>query len=187
MKQTAPIEKRIWNEETRSFWARGPWDDEPDEVLWTDSESGYHCVIARSDMGTLCGYVGVDSKHPAYGKERDEGQCRDLDAHGGITFTSGHDPSLSKHDGKPVEGLWWFGFDCMHLNYDVSPAERGIVNFFRQLKDVPEVNKKELNSAISGLERMHKGWKSTYRDIPYVKTQINKLVMQLMAYKLIES
>lgn len=123
----------------KSDWPRGPWDDEPDKVQWRDEASGFACLIVRSHLGTLCGYVGVPAGHPWHGlycervrmpgassaRYDDAGDPR---AHGGLTFAGacqhGADPARGichvPGPGDP-DDLWWLGFDCAHL-YDLVPA-----------------------------------------------------------------
>lgn len=54
------------NELSKSQWGPGPWQEEPDEVRWTDKATGLSCLILRGPVGSLCGYVGVRPTHPAY-------------------------------------------------------------------------------------------------------------------------
>ena len=39
-----------------------------DEV-WTDTETGFLCLIRKTEYGSLCGYVGIDRSHSWAGKE----------------------------------------------------------------------------------------------------------------------
>lgn len=56
----------------RSGWFPGPWDQEPDQLEWIDTESGYQCAIIRvSHSGHLCGYVQVPEDHLLVGKSYD--------------------------------------------------------------------------------------------------------------------
>lgn len=56
----------------KSTWGPGPWQSEPDKLQWKDEATGLACLIVRSDVsGSLCGYVGVPSTHPAYGLSYD--------------------------------------------------------------------------------------------------------------------
>ena len=70
----------------KSKWKRGPWDSEPDKVQWLDETTGLPCLIVRGPVGSLCGYIGVSSSHPFFGKDYDDVSA---DAHGGLTFAGG--------------------------------------------------------------------------------------------------
>lgn len=107
--------------------------------------SGCRCVVIMTSMGHRCGYIGINKSHPLYGahyskkseilqsrlewlKNQEIGKrgiiptfCWDgksvspeilFEVHGGITFSNGGEKSE-----YPVESnLWWFGFDCAHLD-----------------------------------------------------------------------
>lgn len=103
----------------------GPWQQEPDKVQWVDEATGLPCLVVRAQDGHLCGYVGVDSEHPAHRlvwSEADlpfdsaavnySGPCEEGDEEYGVC-----------HVPAPGESgdVWWFGFDCMH-SWDVVPA-----------------------------------------------------------------
>ena len=60
-------------------------------------------IYAQTGFG--CGYVGVDSSHPWFGKHYDN---LDVDIHGGLTWSEAFKPNH-----KP-DGLWWLGFDTAH-------------------------------------------------------------------------
>lgn len=98
----------------KSQWGEGPWQNEPDAVRWTDDDTGYTCLILRGpkEIGHLCGYVGVPSGHPAFGKDYDN---VDVDVHGGLTY-AGHNAPNQDHD-----RYYWLGFDCAHAG-DLCPA-----------------------------------------------------------------
>jgi hypothetical protein len=53
-------------------WPAGPWMSEPDWVEFT-TKNGEPGLIMRNQMGSLCGYVGVDSDHPFF--EVDYNKC----------------------------------------------------------------------------------------------------------------
>jgi len=89
----------------RSSWPKGPWSEEPDRQVWTDEETGYRCLIQRTPMGHLCGYVGVEETHPWHKVHYDNIV---VDVHGGPTFSG------SKKIGDPPAWLWCIGFDCAH-------------------------------------------------------------------------
>ena len=53
--------------ETKKEHTPGQWNSEPDSHVW--NHMGLRCAIRRhQDCGHLCGYVGVSSGHPWYGK-----------------------------------------------------------------------------------------------------------------------
>lgn len=129
------------NERTYAFdegkegWGPGPWQDEPDKVVWVDDATGLDCMVQRGPLGSWCGYVGVPPGHPWFGNG---GSCllghedcyeHEPDVHGGVTFAAlckpgalecqhevCHDPDLGA-EREP----WWVGFDCAHSG-DLSPA-----------------------------------------------------------------
>jgi len=55
--------------------------------------------------GYGCGYVGVPTEHPWYGKDYDQ---IDADVHGGLTWSADY------VGGDPKDGYWWIGFDTAH-------------------------------------------------------------------------
>lgn len=143
----------------REQWypGEGPWDSEPDKRQWEDEATGMACLIVRNGMGALCGYVGVPSDHPWYGKddvEQADGSW--VDVHGGLTF-SGPCQAGGKvcHIVEPGgdDDVWWQGFDCAH-SMDLTPSS--------------------LKHNWYGLGDMG----GTYRDIAYVTAQVEGLARQ---------
>lgn len=137
----------------KSAWLRGEWDTEPDKIQWTDITTGYPCLIVRSDLGNLCGYVGVAEGHALFGLTDEP----DLEVHGGITFVNfcqhGDESDSICHIPEPgqPDRVLWFGFDCAHsgdLSYITSKRQR---------------------------------WSTlgTYKNIPYVREWCEKLAEQL--------
>ena len=101
----------------KSSWLLGPWLDEPDDVQWQDSVTGYLCAIERHrEFGHLCGYVRVPADHPVY--KRHYKFLNKLRVHGGLTFS----------DVREGEG-WWIGFDCAYLT-DLTPVGRPAWYYF---------------------------------------------------------
>jgi hypothetical protein len=141
----------------KSAWPAGEWQDEVDKAQWQDEATGLPCLAVRhSNLGHLCGYVGVDAKHPLHGKDYD---VPEVDVHGGLTFASacaeGDESRSICHvagDGDP-DHVWWFGFDCGHL-YDMSPGRVRSSNYWGDEGDV-------------------------YRNIDYVKRECAKLAERL--------
>lgn len=96
-------------------WPAGPWDDEPDEALWTDAATGLPCMALRHHLGHWCGYVGLPPEHPLYGKGySNEGMV--FEVHGDLTF-AGRIKLINEPNNN-----WWLGFDCAHY-CDFSPND----------------------------------------------------------------
>lgn len=52
----------------KTKWQRGPWDTEADQKQW-DTPEGFHAIMLRTtQIGTLCGYIGVPPGHRWHGK-----------------------------------------------------------------------------------------------------------------------
>lgn len=75
---------------------------------------GYQCVCIFNKMGFRCGYVGVDSIHPYYGKDFYDDGPNEIDCHWGLTYA---DRAYFEES-----DLWYFGFDCGHCS-DVPDAD----------------------------------------------------------------
>jgi hypothetical protein len=160
----------------KSSWGPGPWLDEPDKMQWKDEATGLPCLIVRGPAGALCGYVGVAEGHPWHGKSYGDaiGACNedcdpengyhsmhridsDIDVHGGLTFSDACADTTdeSRHichvpdPGEP-DHVWWFGFDCAHYR-DFCPG-------------------REASSLFND---------GDYRDVPYVRGQVQNLARQL--------
>jgi len=113
------------------------------EKVW-ESKEGLTCVVIMTRFGHRCGYVGVPTKHPLYGKAYDK-SCRCLvkqleQLKQGPIGKRGIIPvvcwdgkkatpeivfdvhggltysSRKKGDDHPISqrGTWWFGYDCAH-------------------------------------------------------------------------
>lgn len=113
--------------EDKSTWGDGPWQDEPDKAQWVDRETDLDCLIVRSPMGCLCGYVGIPETHPLFGSGYDSELTDNIDVHGGLTFAGSCDDSKGEAHSichVPLPGrsdkIWWLGFDCGHAG-DVLP------------------------------------------------------------------
>lgn len=90
-----------------------PWHDEPNRVAWRDPTTGLQCLILRSAMGNLCGYVRVPRGHRLHGKSYRRSALRGVEVHGGLTFSG-------CFGGRHMKRGHWFGFDCAHY-YDLVP------------------------------------------------------------------
>lgn len=136
----------------KTGWEEGPWHSEPDEMDWVDDATGLQCLILRMSGGALCGYVGVKSHHPLFGKNYDDEEVYDLWCHGGLAFSESFAALWSK-----FEGYWFFGFDCAHSG-DFSPGHAAVL---RQIR-------------AGG---RHPG--DSYRDLAFVKREVEGLARQL--------
>jgi hypothetical protein len=117
------------------------------------TEAGLPGLIVRNHMGALCGYVAVPPGHPLHG--RDFGDL-DLSCHGGLTYGAAcrGDVCHKPAPGEP-DNVWWFGFDCAH--------SRDLVPSFQVHFPMPVP--------------------VTYRDMAYVKGEVEELAVQLAALK----
>ena len=144
----------------KSVWPRGEWDTEYDKKQWQDEETGYPCLIVRSQLNALCGYVGVNSDHPLFEKNYDDADVR---VHGGLTFADKCLPGPIEesvcHLVEPGEDeqIWWFGFDCAHFN-DMYPGSIEVMQKFP-----------ELHGSLGG----------TYRNVEFVEAEVASLAKQL--------
>lgn len=145
-------------------WLRGEWDNEPDKIQYQEEETGYPCIIRRhASLGFLCGYVGVNKAHPLFGKFYDDANGYIDGPHGGLTFSDKCQKSDSNHEichivEKEEDGnIWWFGFDCGH-SCDFAPG---------MASDLIRI----------GAYRSHIN--EIYRNIEYVKSEIQSLAQQL--------
>ena len=146
---------KVYHTIDKSAWGDGPWQHEPDKIQ-LDLVHGFPALIKRNPSGALCGYVGVERTHPAYGKHYDN---VDVDIHGGLTFAAacshGDEATSICHVPAPgtTDDIWWLGFDCAHA-FDYSPAYG---HHFTRLDD------------------------DVYRDVAYVTAEIERLALQLEA------
>jgi hypothetical protein len=119
-------------------------------------ESGYHCVIIREPVaGYLSGYVGLPRAHSLYGLDLSglEDRTLELVVHGGVGFAG---PQVA--NGRERPGLWYFGFDCNHLD-DLC------------LKDFEGADAVSLSVKHS----------STYKTMEFVEAELRSLAQQLKA------
>lgn len=177
------MKNKEWAFTDKSGWpSRGEWDNEPDKVQFI-TQSGLPGLIVRNGSGALCGYVGIGKAHPLHGmsysactlnpKCEEETYCEHspeylFSVHGGITFADvcqenrEHGICHIPEEGEE-EPLFWFGFDCSHAG-DVSPSYDGLFG--------------------PSSQGMPTGWGGVYqyRNIEYVKKQIESLAKQLTEY-----
>jgi hypothetical protein len=151
----------------RTGWGPGPWDDEPDKVNWK-TKAGLPGMIVRSDVqGVLCGYVAVTKEHPLFGVSYGDGEQPKspedvLSVHGGLTYSNSCRGAICHvpDPGEP-DDVWWFGFDCGH-SFDYSPRFASFM-------------KEKYGEGLFGGERIE------YRDVAYVREEVESLASQLAA------
>lgn len=158
------------NERRDTPWPAGPWDTEPDRLEWRLPDLPEHpLLIVRGPNGSLCGYAGVAPGHPAHGKGYDDVE---VDVHGGLTYAAGcsghicHVPA----PGEP-DDIWWLGFDCTHAG-DYSPGLQATIARASGQQMAPPYVDPPLEAPWH-IDR--------YRDIDYVKFEVESLARQLAA------
>lgn len=135
-------------------WGRGPWDHEPDRIEW--EHAGFDCLAIRNIMGVWCGYVAVPAGHPLYRIDYNRAD-NFVKVHGGVTYSdkcAGHICHIPK-PGRP-DDVWWIGFDCGH-SQDIIPA-------------FIDMHINEIKKIV---------FKAQYRDIGYVRREVNRLAEQI--------
>lgn len=157
--------EQTWTFRDKSQWGEGEWSSEPDKIQYTDPDTGYPCLVVRSPLGALCGYVGVAEGHPFFNYPGsswdDDGHPENvLKVHGGITFTGFCQEDDKEHGichipdpGQP-DRVFWYGFDCGHY-CDLMPTMRTYP--YPYFGDTG----------------------ATYKNVAYVKEQIKALAAQL--------
>jgi hypothetical protein len=138
----------------KSAWIDGEWQQEPDRIEWVFL--GFPCLIVRQGGGWLCGYVGIPPTHPYYGKDLEDKELKEIYTDKKINFSEASqqidDPRAVNHQLLPTDkNYWWIGFDCCHYD-DVFPR---IIQFYNFSSD------------------------TSYKNIEYVKTQVEFLARQL--------
>lgn len=199
MSDAAWAERQEAHDIDKSKWHPGPWLDEPDKVEWRHASGLPLLIVRASHTGALCGYVGVPEGHPLYGVTNNEpcdalrprlaarleepmgtpsvmtllramsGQELDttpdnaLNVHGGITYSEKCSGRIC-HVPRVGEGeVFWLGFDCAHHG-----------DYSRMAYAGSEVGR------IVGVEPEPD---ETYRDIDYVRREVESLADQIAAVK----
>ena len=172
---------KTWTTIDKSEWGDGPWQKEPDKMVWVDEDTDLDCMIHRGSSGALCGYVGVPKGHPWYGVDYNDYQGEryetdlviNVDVHGGLTFSSACQETDDESSGichVPEPGrehdIWWLGFDCAHMG-DVTPeldmrtrqVAKEMPGFVADVPDSPLFHR-------------------TYKTVAYVMGEIHNLAQQ---------
>jgi hypothetical protein len=118
-------------------------------------------AVRHGHFGHWCGYAGVPREHPAYGKPYND---IEVEFHGGLTYARACEGSICHvpQPGMP-DDVWWLGGDFGHA-WDLAP---GLEAHERSLGMQP----------IRGFGPMD----PVYRDLPYVRHEIERLAEQLAA------
>lgn len=108
----------------KSEWDRGVWQDEPDELRFTDDVTGYPVVIIRGEeTGALAFRVGVKDGHAAHGMAM---------APTPTAFVA------NREDGGHGElGHWWFGYR-FDLPNQGRPAQKMNLSLYHTLHSVQD-------------------------------------------------
>ncbi len=152
----------------RTNWPQGEWDNELD--FYFDNRFGVPEMIIRTNGGQLCGYVGFPEGHPFFGKHYSDPAFTDILVHGGLTFSGDRLGFLP--EGHPCRYHWWLGFDCGHLG-DLSPVNNEVLGFYNEMLDFVK------NLMSEGEEPTTKEIKSSYKNLDFVKKELEKLTLQL--------
>jgi len=146
----------------KSKWADGPWKTEPDRLEW--KHLGFPCLIVRvRTHGALCGYVAVPPGHLWHGQDMDDIQAR---VHGGLTYADSCSGNVC-HVPAPGEpdDVHWVGFDNAHGG-DFCPGDK--LNHCKSVAFPSPFSYDDGSFSDRG----------TYRDINYVKEQVESLAQQ---------
>lgn len=128
---------------------------------WT-TDSGYRAIVLYVNDSHHCGYVEVPRTHPLYGLDYDSKLPNYTDSD---HIPPRLDDIIDVHGGLTFSGSgtegypantdgWWFGFDCAHLG-DLTRLDS------------------ELNISFDTT--------ATFKDVPYVKAECERLAAQLKA------
>ncbi len=140
----------------KSEWGPGMWATEPDYIAYIDAETTYPMVAKRNLVGVFVGFVGIDERHPLYMQPLSSEEFDFIDVHNGAPTFAAFLPDESVNFSPPKK-LWWVGFDCMH-DTDFCPYKTATGRPRRRSK------------------------KEEYRDLNYVKEQLEFLASQLATF-----
>jgi len=135
----------------RSNWCPGPWDDEPDFVMWIDENTKYICMASRHLCGGWRGYIGITKSNFWWGRES-KYFSQYGSVHGGITrgeteIELMEDITL-KEDflaGKAyyeitTDEYYWMCFDCLHYTDQVPHDRDNKLAFFATMEKIFGLN-----------------------------------------------
>lgn len=152
------------------------------------TEAGLEAVVIMTDIGHMCGYVGVPEGHPLYGCGYDQpsnhlaapSDDESIGKRGALSLLTMTEERMTSPelvfdvhgsltfsgngDGKyPLESsLWWFGYDCAHS------GDRPSDEYLNQLRD------KYPNNPLMW------GRLGEYRDLDYNIAECESLAKQIV-------
>jgi hypothetical protein len=142
----------------KTHFPQGVWRNEPDFCCW--SYQDLPCLAIRDmKLGVWRGLVGIDAKHPLFGKKIDDilkiksGMDIFLDIYGGLA-SAGKLPSKYREYGSE---LWWFGLETSNGG-DLMPL-------LKLDENDPETKK------VIG--------KQTYKSFAFIRKETTKLAKML--------
>jgi hypothetical protein len=145
----------------KAAWDREPWDSEPDRVDFT--HAGLPCLALRHpEWGSWCAYVAVPKGHPAYGVDPCDSQV-DVDANLNYGAACGGLICRVPAPGEP-DDVWWLGWDFAHI-FDSTPGRDAFLK----------------SHGIEWPKFIFPGRTEVYRDLPYVRGEIERVAEQLAA------
>lgn len=145
----------------KTGWPPGAWHDEPDRIQWKTAAGLPGLLVRHRRLGHLCGYAAVPAGHPAYGSGYD---AVDVQVHGGLTYADrceADGPICHVPEPGQPDDVWWLGFDCAHAG-DRSPGQEAIMRGL-ELPNLPP------------------WYVEGYRDVAYVRGEVEQLAHQLVA------
>lgn len=136
----------------KTTWGDGPWQQEPDRDYW--EYKGVPCLVVRVEHGGhWCGYAAVPEGHPWHGKSYSDESMWNVNVHGGLTYGAVPCTERVCHPSDGEDNVHWFGFDCAHSG-DYMPALGA---------------------------RFSLSTDDSYRDMQYVKAEVERLADQILA------
>jgi hypothetical protein len=162
-------------------------------IVFTETlDNGLHGLIVVGPLGALCGYVGIQCKHPFW--EKKDWDCPLPSAKTGIpteedlqfgpeSWTARHARRLTCNDGSNCSHMAVYQFDC---HGGVTYSGRG-VNGMREDLWYFGFDCSHLGDVLPDMPSGHNGPDDRYRGAHYVQKNVESLAKQLAAYTLVLS
>lgn len=93
----------------RSEWRPGPWVPEPDLVEWHVED--VPLLIVRGHTGSLCGYIGLPSGHPLWGRDPMRSRGEQWSALPERITAARPSGAVFVSTRRPAD-CWWLGFSA---------------------------------------------------------------------------